>query len=456
MIKKYQPVIYTLLAALLLSVSMALYNNFPVLYPDSAAYLASGIANELPNDRPIFYGWFLRHTHMMDNLFFSIFAQGLLATFVVYLFFYYFSPARHKLVHFLVSVFFLTVLTGYSFFVSYLMPDIFTSLFLLSLSIILFAEVKKPHLWFLVPVCIYSVILHNSHFLIYFISLVFLGFWFLFKRKSGNHPFTGKRLLIVVSMFFFAILFSIVVNYAYKKKIFLSQQTHVFFMSRMHETGVLSRFLDQKCGEHNFSLCAYKDSMTADFIWDQNSPFYKTGGWENSEVEYNKMIRELLTTPRFLKEIIVAWIFSTVQQLGSFEIEPQGRNYIQYIEETFPMHRYQLGISMQNRANDRLKFDKLNDRQHIFAYGSFVILVILLLFHKNWNRQHRQLVIFILWALLINAFVCSAFSTVLTRYQGRVIFLLPLVMMLILPAIDIRAFMAGLKGNRTESESKLY
>ncbi|MEO5907045.1 MAG: hypothetical protein ABIQ11_09975 [Saprospiraceae bacterium] len=456
MIKKYQPVFYTLLAALLLSVSMGLYNNFPILYPDSAAYLASGIMNQLPNDRPIFYGWFLRHTHMMDNLFLSIFAQGLLATLVIYLFFYYFSPARHRLVHFLISIFLLTILTGYSFFVSYLMPDIFTALFLLSLAIILFADVKKPHLWFLIPLCIYSVILHNSHFLIFFISLIVLGIWLMIKRKSGLLPFSMKRWLIVLGMFVTGVVFSVAVNYAYTKKIFLSQKSHVFFMSRMHEVGILSRFLDLKCIQANYSLCAYKDSMTHDFIWDPASPFYKTGGWESSEVEYNQMIRELLTTPRFIKDILVAWFFSTVQQLGSFEIEPQGRNHLTYIEETFPAHKYQMNVSMQNRENGRLSFDKINERQHIFVYGSFIILVLLLLFYRKWTGQHRQLVIFLLWAIVINAFVCSAFSTVLTRYQGRVIFIIPLILLVILPAIDFRALFSAWMHNRSDGDSKLY
>ncbi len=456
MFKKYQSVFYTLLAALLLSVSMGLYNNFPILYPDSAAYLASGILNTLPLDRPIFYGWFMRHTHMMDNLFLSIFAQGLLATFVIYLFFYYFSSARNRLVHFLVSIFLLTVLTGYSFFVSYLMPDIFTSIFLLSLAILLFADVRKPHLWFLIPVCVYAFILHNSHLIIFFISLIIMGLWLFIRRKSGTLPFTMKKWLMVAGLFISGVVLSIAVNYAFTKQIFLTQKSHVFFVSRMHEVGILSKFLNQNCSETSYSLCAYRDSMTHDFIWDPASPFYKTGGWDSSAMEYNRMIRDLLTTPGFIKDILVAWIFSTVQQLGSFEIEPQGRNYLAFIEENFPAHKYQMNVSMQNRANDRLKFDKLNDRQNIFVYGSFVILVLLLLFYRKWYGRHRQLVIFLLWTILINAFVCSAFSTVLTRYQGRVIFILPLLLLIILPAVDFKGLFSAFMKDGTKEDSKLY
>ncbi|MDQ3018053.1 MAG: hypothetical protein M3R25_15180 [Bacteroidota bacterium] len=125
---KRRQIILVFLTSTILSVSLALYNNFPITYPDSAGYLASGIDNNLPADRPIFYGWFLRYTHFNDNLLFSILAQGLLATYVLFLFFQIFSRSANKQLHFLLSIGFLCSFTGYSFFTSFLMPDIFTPL----------------------------------------------------------------------------------------------------------------------------------------------------------------------------------------------------------------------------------------------------------------------------------------------------------------------------------------
>ncbi|MEP6793237.1 MAG: hypothetical protein ABJB16_02845, partial [Saprospiraceae bacterium] len=205
MVKRYSTVILTLLSGVLLSISTGLYNNFPVTYPDTAAYLASGIENSLPRDRPIFYGWFLRHTHMMDNLFFSIIAQGILMTIVMYLFFLYFSRYHNRLIHFLLSVFVLCCFTGYSFFVSFLMPDIFTSILLISLSLLFFADLKKAHLWFLIPVCIYATIVHNSHFPLFLLCLLLLFGKYVLWNKGDERSYFLKKWILSCSVFITAV-----------------------------------------------------------------------------------------------------------------------------------------------------------------------------------------------------------------------------------------------------------
>lgn len=440
MLKSHRTTILIVLTATLLSVSLGLYNNFPITYPDTAAYLASGIENTLPLDRPIFYGWFLRATHMWDNLFLSLFAQGILATAVLYLFFKSFSVARNKKIHFLLSVFFLVCFTGYSFFVSFLMPDIFTFILVISLACLFFGDLKDGWRYFLFAVCTYSIIVHNSHFYIFILCLVFLGVKFVLFNKSEERKYYLRKWLTAFSIFIGAVLISLIVNFAFTKKLFLAQNGHVFFISRMSEIGVLKDFLDHECQNGEYVLCPYKDSIPADFIWDPTSPLHKTGGFNTSAPGYKKMIREMLTRPQYLKAILVNSFFATMQQLGSFEIEPASKHILAYINEQFDAHSRTQSIAFQHR-HDRLHFDQLNERQHIIVLGSFSILVILLLFSNTLQVKHRQLIVFIFWACLFNAMICASFSTVLTRYQGRVIFLIPLVLLLILPTINFKELM---------------
>ncbi len=435
--KKYSPVFFTILSGVLLSISIGLYNNFPITYPDTAAYLASGIENSLPRDRPIFYGWFLRQTHMMDNLFFCIIAQGLLISIVVYLFFKYFSSYRNKSIHFLLSVFVLCCFTGYSFFVSFLMPDIFTPILLISIACIFFADLMKWHLWILFPICVYSTMVHNSHFPIFFLCLLLLGIKFVLLNKSIERPYFLRKWLLTFSVFLSAVAITVAVNFMFTQRLFLSQNGHVFFMSRLHEMGILGEFLNEKCAAGNYVLCPYKDSIPTDFIWNMKSPLYKTGGFETSGPGYRRMINDIIWSRKYFVQFAVASFYSTLEQLGSFEIEPQHRNILLYINEQFPRQSSAQSISFQNREG-RLSFDHLNDRQNIFILGAFSMLVLLLLFNKLWFGRHRQLIVFFLWANVFNAFVCGTFSTVLTRYQGRVIFLIPLVLLLILPSMDFR------------------
>ncbi len=435
MIKKQQIGIL-LFASTLLSISLALYNNFPITYPDTAAYLASGIDNNLPLDRPIFYGWFLRYTHFNDNLIFSVIAQGLLASYVMYIFFQAFSRSQNKLIHFLLAITFLCCFTGYSFFISFLMPDIFTPILLLSITCLFFADVSRLHFWLLFIISMYATIVHNSHFPLLLMCLILLGVVYVWRYKGIQKKVYLNKWLTIIAIFSSSIALSLIVNYSYSQQVFLSRNGHVFFTSRLHELGILESFLSEKCPETPYVLCPYKDSIPADFIWDMSSPLHKTGGFQSSGPEYKRMISDLVTNPKYAKKIVVASIASTLQQIGSFEIEPQRPNVLPYINEKFSVHRTTQAISFQNRGSGRLDFVLLNFIQNLVVVFSFATLVLLLSFRQNWYLPHRQIIVFLLWTLVINAFVCSTFSTILTRYQGRVIFLIPLVLILILPGMN--------------------
>ena len=54
-------------------------------------------------------------------------------------------------------------------------------------------------------------------------------------------------------------------------------------MGKMLDSGVLKSFLDDKCKNNNYVLCACKDSLPKDnreLLWSYYGPLYKHGGWE--------------------------------------------------------------------------------------------------------------------------------------------------------------------------------
>ena len=56
--------IFFICAALLMS--GAIYNRFPLVYPDTGTYIFSAMELQAPLDRPIFYGLFLRATQALS------------------------------------------------------------------------------------------------------------------------------------------------------------------------------------------------------------------------------------------------------------------------------------------------------------------------------------------------------------------------------------------------------
>jgi hypothetical protein len=98
------------------------------------------------------------------------------------------------------------------------------------------------------------------------------------------------------------------------------------------------------------------------------------------------------------------------------------------------MHRHDMDISFQNRGN-RLDFKALNNRQWIIILTCFGIFAIILLRRSSINPIVKRSIVFLLCFLLLNAWLFGTFSTVLTRYQGRVISLVPFMVIFWLPEI---------------------
>ena len=161
----------------------AFYNHYPLLNPDTGTYLFSGYKLEVPNDRPIFYGLFVRATSLSTTGWFTIAVQSLMVSGVLYLFLKHFTPFRHLPLAHLLLLIGLTFATGLSVSVSQIMPDIFTPLAFLCIALLLFASgLSRWRLVFLFSCLFISLIAHNSHLLICLL-LVFAPLAFI---SGGN------------------------------------------------------------------------------------------------------------------------------------------------------------------------------------------------------------------------------------------------------------------------------
>jgi len=135
-------VILIVLGGFLLSF-IAFYNNYPLLYPDTAAYMYAGFLDGIPNDRPKTYGLFLRHISLSDITWLVIISQGIIVSTMIYFFIKYFSLGHRYLPFHTILISFLVLFTGVSFSVSMLIPDIFTSVFLMAFAILLLVPIKN-------------------------------------------------------------------------------------------------------------------------------------------------------------------------------------------------------------------------------------------------------------------------------------------------------------------------
>ncbi len=418
--------ILLLIVSAILLMFIAFYNGYAITDSDTNAYIYSGFSNAALKDRPPFYGWFIRHSSLWASLWFTVFFQSCL---LAYLLLKYIDLIQKKVAGFsqaLTTILVIASFTCVSWIVSFLMPDIFAAILLLAtLLFISAAGERKGALVGYGLIIFFCMLVHNSHLLIIVLFSTVLAIWAILKKQR----IILKRCVLLVSVSFISWLSLCSVNKTNGYGFTFSPSGHVFIMGRLSEMGILRLYLSDNCAKKNMKLCNYKDSLPVyswDFIWQQYSPFYKTGGWDSSKAEYTDIIHDIFTTPKYMKMLAQKSAVGTLRTLGQMKITDHypayGKNSGpgQVISMYFNDDMNEYVESLQN--NGELSGTTFN----MFYCLFFILSTVWVLFNrKNINEDHLFIYGCILLFFIINAFVMSTFSAVLDRYQTRISWLLP-------------------------------
>ncbi|MET4074276.1 hypothetical protein [Hymenobacter sp. UYCo722] len=436
----------TLLLATLLLLSAGLYNGFPLVTSDSGSYINSAIHFEVPNDRPIVYGLFIRATGLKFSLWLVVLAQALLLAWVLLRCVAEFAPrVRHRSGR-LVLVGLTLWATGASYYCCQLMPDIFSAIGLLALALLLLGPVRPVgERVGLLATAALATLMHNSNLLAF--TLVVLGFglvaWWqgLFRRQLASRRQWGLTTATVLACW----VLLPAIHAAFGGGFVLSRATPVFLVGRLVEAGIVDKYLDRNCDTAQpLKLCAFRDKLPNDaitFLWDEKSPYYQTGGLEDNLDEYRTIVGHILTTPRYYPYLIQEGLRSTLRQLTHLG---HGDGLVPFRENTNPYWKvqefasYELKAymsSLQNRGS--LHFEDLNAR----FYGAVLLSLLVAAGLIGGARRsavaaarYTPLLLLLLvlgLGLVANAFVTGALANVLDRLQGRVAWLLPFAALLV-------------------------
>lgn len=430
--------IVLLLISLLALISPAIYNGFPLVYSDSGTYIAAAKTDSIPVDRPLVYSLFLNFTSLNLSLWFTIIFQCAVLIYLIYLLFSNVLKIKHSYEWTAGVILILSFTTSVSNYSSQLMPDIFVAWMLLSFFLILWGRdlklIIKVLLWivFLLSVTSHLSILLSASVIIVLTLLINILFKIL--NKKINH--------ILIGLLITGWLTIPIINLFYGAGFTVSRCKNVTLMARLVETGIVGEFLKENCQKEKYSLCDSKDSLPQygyQFAWDQTSPLYKgpcwDTGWGNcwleKDEEYGKLIRDIIKTPKFRNELIIISIKDTYKQLLDFKI-----GMLVPMRETSPPYGtiktfYPQNLESYIKANqfrETLYFSNISNIQKIFVIISILILPFILVWYFWKQRRCDEfcfLMILVVFGLIINACVCSSFSTVVDRYQSRIIWIVP-------------------------------
>ncbi|GIV27388.1 MAG: hypothetical protein KatS3mg027_1202 [Bacteroidia bacterium] len=412
----------------------AFYNGFPIVYSDTSTYLSSGFELETPFDRPIMYGLFVRVFSLNGiSLWFVVFTQAFILSLLIFLLTKeFFDSSLKQMLVGLLLITFITAFTGVSWVVSQVMPDIFTSIGLLALMLILSNNLNKLHRVILYFIYFLSLSMHMSHLMIFsgIILVLYFSSGYLPFKNNQIHKFKIKLL----------VLFSLTVLSFFTMNSSVSKSKHAFIMGAMLENGVLKPYLDEYCGKKLYKLCEYKDSLpdrAYKFLWDEDSPFYKLGGWKNTRSEFNLIIYDILTTSKYILLTCKASLTATLLQLQRFKVGDgngkfdDGTLLFERIRKYFNDEHLIFKRSLQNQEK-LFAFIKVRNIMFYTITLISAIGILISFFLKHYAYTFKFHVFTIFSGVLINAWCCGTFANAIDRLGCKMMWLIVLMSGLIL------------------------
>lgn len=428
------------LAGGLILLGYALYNGFPILYPDTGTYMAACTDNFIPRDRPLTYSFFLRHTSLYTTLWIPVFLQCLLISWLIFLLFRHVAGTGKNILWPLGSIALLMLITTLGTVTDLLIPDIFTGVILLCSVLLLFGDsLSRTVRIVLFIILTFATTTHLSHYPLMCGLALSLLVAALIRRRKPQAGLFLKRALQFTVVIACAVVLTVLINFSVAKQWQFSPGSgHVFMMNRLIHCGIINDYLDENCATHHYTLCDYRPDPKQDFIWSKESPLEKTYGWEGwdrAKPEYDSIIYDALSQPKYLWQYVRCDLRDAALQLITFHTIvplPYGKGEPAYdvMERRFPLdHALYL---RSKEAQNQLSFGWLNIIQDGAVCLSAVLLGLLLL-RSDTRRRMPQLLYLTLWILVFmvcNALTVVSVAMVDSRYQARLIWIIPLVVLL--------------------------
>jgi hypothetical protein len=441
-------VITYLLSSIILIIP-ALWNGYPLVYSDTGTYILAFPSHNIPVDRAIGYSIYIQIIGMRVSLWPVIFSQALVLVFLIDLVLKSIISInfKYRLAMLLLIIVVLSTTTGIDNYASQVMPDIWMSIMILSVSLLFLRHtINWPLLFLLFTLFLVAVLSHYSNLLVATILLIISMITAIVFRKKDL--INTKSIKIFALGCLLAWLIAPTINLYYGAGFKLSRANWVMITARFIHEGILQDYLKENCNKNEFILCPFKDSIPndcIDFLWG-NSVLYDgdciKSGWGECWIEKNdafgKMILSMLKNPKYLKRTVKMAFTSTYSQLLDFDIglmSPMMENTPPYngVKTIFSKELKQYTSSRQNKDFIHYKISSKIQRYAVFL--SILLIVILCFINykiDKLNTNHIILLYFLIMGLVLNAFICGSLSLVIDRYQARVIWLVPFTAILFL------------------------
>ena len=431
-----------LLPAALLTCVVALYNHFPLTYPDTGNYLENAVAIAHWRApwffyRPVVYGSLLIPFATPLTIWLVPLAQGLLVAFVVDL------TLRAAVVP-LSNGGFLALFAGLSAFTSLpwisgqIMPDVFTGIAILLCFVAVWGDERLtvPERWTVGVVSALAIGCHLSHFPLYG-SLVVAALAIRLLLDRGSQVRRRLAPIAFGAIAPLAVAAGLVVgsNYYVHRTPVLSRSSALFALGHLVGDSLAQRYLARVCPTRPYLLCAEPAPLRANldwFLWDPQ------GTWKQHEPEVRRgdstFLREAPaivagTLRQEWPAAIRASLRTTPVQLGTFGARPGDFSFSNSVDKALGL----LGTGTvqayrgSRQVQHSLPLDAATRTQYVVVViGVLVLLGCLPALRGPALAPTRGLIATISLGVVLNPLVIASLAMVQPRYQSRVVWLVPL------------------------------
>ena len=332
---------------------------------------------------------------------------------------------------FLLIVLALSLFSPLSWYVSNVMPDLFSGLFVLAGLLLILAKDRLNDVEYLFTCLVFCVAItvHTSHVLVIVLLSMALPLMPSLRRRwmCFRLPVTIWMVCVVVS-----IVTIVSVNSSlHGRPSLTSPAAPPFLLARIVADGPGERYLRKHCPDLSFAVCAYLDVLPGSelkFLWKPD------GVMKQASPEDRARIRQ--------EEMTI--VLNTVRAYPFLQLQASMRNFIW---QFFDFHRLSgFGSNETIERGARKDYPKYFEsrqyqgRLHQVTVGRIHLLgVIVGLFGCAYSLasrcgeqsdRFRYMCVITIFALSANAAVMGILSGPFPRYQGRMIWIVPLLALL--------------------------
>ena len=422
-----------MLAIALVLLLPAIWNRYPLLYSDTGEYLLSALTKRPPRVRTVGYGLWIWATGGTLTLWAPIVAQALMLAALLVRTIVALDLALSPRV--MIALCAALLFTGAPWMTSEAMPDVFAGAVLLATWL---ALAHWPRLGVATRVIVAGTIVLGiaTHVTMPVVFALLLLVVALVAGRSRlvvpPRPVTGA----VAALVALSVVALATFNWARTEHAALTRKPSVFVLGHLVESGLASRVLADRCAVEPFALCPFQAGLTQpieSFIWNDSSPFYKAYQTEDQLRDDTRHLALAIAIhePLGLTTSILSYgarQFVNVELFDKARVLPANRFTRSVVAFVLPHEEAAMVGARQEHGG--FPAPRLADALFLGA----LLLSLGVSGWMIWTASRAGpvalgsgagLQLYLWAALVINALLCANLSGVFGRYQGRLAWLLP-------------------------------